>query len=107
MTNRSPEFSLALTHVLKGVARFTHAKSVSSRGRDDQSFRSDEGRRRTLLLQQLYHDHAIEVTGVDGEMGYCETLPPDAWINGRLAAMGECWRVHNVDGFRCEIYEAA
>lgn len=107
MSDRTTEFSLAFTHVLKGVARFTRAKPVSSRKGLAQSFRSDEGHRRTLLMQQLYHDYAVEVAGVDGDLAYRETLPPDAWMNDRLAAMGERWRVHNVDGFRCEIYEAA
>ena len=105
MTYRTPEFSLALTHVFKGVARFTKAKTDSRRG-DPHHQRADDSRRRTQILQQLYRDHAVEVAGLEGELVWRETLPPDNWINDRLASMGERWRVHNVDGFRCEIYDA-
>lgn len=102
MTQRSPEFSLALTHVLKGVARFTKAKPASQ---DSNHLRSDDSRRRTQILQQLYTAHAAELAEL-GDFGRNETLPPDGWINDRLTSMGERWRVHNVDGFRCEIYDA-
>lgn len=104
MTQRTPEFSLALTHVFKGVARFTKAKTTTQHG-DLNHQRSDDSRRRTQILQKLYTDHALERAEL-GEMAYRETLPPDGWINDRLSSMGERWRVHNVDGFRCEIYDA-
>lgn len=104
MTDRTPEFSLALTHVFKGVARFTKAKASSSR--DDLNHqRADDSRRRSQILQKLYQDHASEMAEL-GDMNHGATLPPDGWINDRLTAMGERWRVHNVDGFRCEIYDA-
>ena len=67
--------------------------------------RSDERGRRSSLLSELYRRHAVEVAGENGEMFYRDTLPPDAWVNSQLARRGEDWRVHNVDGFRCEIYE--
>ena len=67
--------------------------------------RSDEQGRRSSLLSELYRRHAVEVAGENGEMVYRDTLPPDAWVNSQLARRGEDWRVHNVDGFRCEIYE--
>jgi hypothetical protein len=105
MAHRTPELSLALTHVFKGVARFTTAKTASTRVNPNH-LRPDESRRRTQILQNLYRDHAVEVAEVDGEFAYRETLPPDSWINDRLTAMGERWRVQNVDGFRCEIYDA-
>lgn len=104
MTHRTPEFSLALTHVFKGVARFTKAKPAMTRS-EPYHQRTDDSRRRTQILQQLYSDHAVEMAEL-GEAGYRETLPPDGWINDRLASMGERWRVQNVDGFRCEIYDA-
>lgn len=103
MTYRTPEFSLALTHVFKGVARFTKAKPAQRA--DIAHPRTDDSRRRTQILQKLYEDHAVEMAEL-GETGHRETLPPDGWINDRLASMGERWRVHNVDGFRCEIYDA-
>lgn len=104
MAQRAPEFSLALTHVFKGVARFTKAKVASQRDDLDHQ-KADDSRRRTQLLQKLYNDHAAEMSEL-GEFAYRGTLPPDGWVNDRLALLGERWRVHNVDGFRCEIYDA-
>ncbi len=100
MTHRTPEFSLALTHVFKGVARFTKAKVESNHSG------ADDSRRRTQILQKLHQDYAAERAELDGEYAYRQTLPPDGWINDRLTTMGERWRVQNVDGFRCEIYDA-
>ena len=100
MTYRTPEFSLALTHVFKGVARFTKAKAESNHSG------ADDSRRRTQILQKLHQDYAAERAELDGEYAYRQTLPPDGWINDRLTTMGERWRVQNVDGFRCEIYDA-
>ncbi len=105
MTHRTPEFSLALTHVFKGVARFTSARFAGP-GSNAIHPKTDDSRRRTQILQKLYSDHAVELAELGGEITYRETLPPDGWINDRLASMGERWRVHNVDGFRCEIYDA-
>lgn len=105
MTQRTPEFSLALTHVFKGVARFTKAKAAPASDTNGH-LRADDSRRRTQILQQLYREHAVDIAGLEGDLAYRETLPPDVWINDRLTAMGERWRVHNVDGFRCEIYDA-
>ena len=105
MTYRTPEFSLALTHVFKGVARFTKARP-ESRQADLDHPKADDSRRRTQILQRLYRDHADEMAGMDSEPAHRQTLPPDGWINDRLTTMGERWRVQNVDGFRCEIYDA-
>ena len=104
MAYRTPEFSVALTHVFKGVARFTIARNASIRS-DQTQLPANDSRRRTQILQQLYRDYAEEMADL-GEFAYRETLPPDGWINDRLFAMGERWRVQNVDGFRCEIYDA-
>ncbi|HOY76199.1 MAG TPA: hypothetical protein PLN33_00245 [Hyphomonadaceae bacterium] len=105
MAQRAPEFSLALTHVFKGVARFTKAKVASQRD-DLENQKADDSRRRTQILQKLYNDHATEMAELGNEFAYRGTLPPDGWVNDRLTSLGERWRVHNVDGFRCEIYDA-
>jgi len=104
MTHRTPEFSVALTHVFKGVARFTMARTATHA--DPNHLRIDDHRRRTHILEKLYNDHALEIAELGGEFTRRETLPPDGWVNDRLTAMGERWRVQNVDGFRCEIYDA-
>ena len=70
-----------------------------------RTWRSDEGARRAGVLSELYRHHAVETAGENGELSYSDTLPPDAWVNAQLETRGEGWRVHNVDGFRCEIYE--
>ena len=105
MTYRTPDFSVTLTHVFKGVARFTTARNTSA-SVNQTHLRPNESRRRTQILQQLYREHAEEIAVLEGELAYRETLPPDGWINDRLFAMGERWRVQNVDSFRCEIYDA-
>lgn len=65
----------------------------------------DESRRRASLLQELYRVYSVEVGSEEGGSYYRDTLPPDAWINDQLEARSERWRVQNVDGFRCEIFD--
>jgi hypothetical protein len=111
MTSQSPSnISFALTHIRKGIARFTRkapdrtcalAAPFGSLG--GQTI--DEQRRRTRRLEALYRQHVVEVAGVDGVVTYTSTLPPAWWINEKLEAQGECWRVQNVDGYRCEAYD--
>ena len=64
-----------------------------------------ENERRAKLLHELYRFHAIETSGEGSDLVYRNALPPDAWVNAQLATRGETWRVQNVDGFRCEIYD--
>lgn len=108
MTKENRLIAIGLTHVVKGLARFT----TSTQERKDgiavfggAAGATDEARRRTKVLQQLYRIFAIEAADASGDISYRETLPPDGWVNEQLSTLGESWRVHNVDGFRCEIYD--
>lgn len=65
----------------------------------------DERSRRAAVLSDLYRQHAAETADADEVVSYADTLPPDAWVNAELARRGERFRVHAVDGFRCEIYD--
>lgn len=66
---------------------------------------SGERSRRAFVLSDLYRLHALQTAGEDEIVSYADTLPPDAWVNAELARRGERFRVHAVDGFRCEIYD--
>lgn len=109
MTMYSPQFAVALTHVFKGVARFTASGAAGqkqARQRPRRAVRpSNEGQRRTRVLEALYREHSADAESTRDDLPDLQTLPPDSWINTKLAALGEPWRVHNVDGFRCEIYD--
>lgn len=59
------------------------------------------------MLEHLYRMHAAQDANQDGDITYRNVLPPDAWINQQLSGLGEKWRVHSVDGFRCEIFDVA
>ncbi len=102
--------SFALTHVWKGMARFTR-KSEDPSVAFATPFGSlggqtlEEQRRRTRQLQALYRLHVVEVAGGDGELMYAHTLPPAWWVNEKLEAQAESWRVQNIDGYRCEAYD--
>ncbi len=108
------ERSGVATNLVRLVSLFARRRSFSQRLRGDASWldvscasteRGEERGRRASLLAALYRHHAVETAGEKGDMVYRDTLPPDAWVNAQLARRGEAWRVHNVDGFRCEIYE--
>ena len=105
MTLQSSEFALAITHVLKGVVRTTSSNKIGQRhiARTSQRAASlNERQSRQLILEQLYTEHTALVDTASDALDF---LPPDAWVNNRLLALREAWRVHNVDGFRCEIYD--
>jgi hypothetical protein len=63
---------------------------------------SDEHRRRLVLLQSMYLTYAAENPEPDGVIHYGSTLPPRWWINDRLTASGEAWRVGVIEGLTCE-----
>lgn len=110
MIFQSSEFAFAITHVLKGVVRTTSSNKIGERHIERTSLRAAslnerqrrQLKRRQLILEQLYKEHAVLV---DAASDALEILPPDPWVNSRLLALREAWRVHNVDGFRCEIYD--
>ena len=108
------EHSRVATNLVRLVSLFARRRGFSQQLRDGPSRldvssasteRGEERGRRASLLAELYRHHAVETAGENGDMVYRNTLPPDAWVNAQLARRGEAWRVHNVDGFRCEIYE--
>lgn len=101
-TNRA-DVIVALTHFVRGAARFSFS-SRSDRNAD-QPGSPDESRRRANVLQELYRLYSIEVVTDEGDSFYRDTLPPDGWINDHLETRSERWRVQNVDGFRCEIFD--
>lgn len=88
-----------------GGSRREQSSSQHILNRGDWAGAEDE--RRAGVLQHLYRMHAAEDATPDGDITYRNALPPDAWINEQLAARGERWRVHGVDGFRCEIFDVA
>lgn len=105
MTLQSSEFTLAITHVLKGVVRTTSSNKIGERHIERTSLRAaslNERQRRQLILEQLYKEHTVLV---DAASDALDILPPDSWVNCRLLALREACRVHNVDGFRYEIYD--
>ena len=105
MTLQSSEFALAITHVLKGVVRTTSSNKTGQRHIERTSQRVaslNERQRRQIILEQLYQEHAALADATSDSLDF---LPPDSWVNSRLVSSREAWRVHNVDGFRCEIYD--
>lgn len=104
MKSNNAEVFAALTHFVRGAARFSFA--AKRHRRDDAGHKSvGETRRRADVLQDLYRHYSVEMSGEEGVSVYRDTLPPDGWINDRLTARSEAWRVHNVDGFRYEIFD--
>lgn len=69
--------------------------------------RTGESEERVRLLQQLYREHAVETSDPCGDLVYPAAVPPQGWVNDRLSALGQAWRVQNVDGFRYEIFDVA
>lgn len=104
MKSANSEVLVALTHFVRGAARLSFT-GKRNRDVDLPHNQLDETRRRTQVLQELYRVYSVEICDEQGISVYRETLPPDAWINDRLLAGGERWRVQNVDGFRCEIFD--
>lgn len=102
MKTNHAEVLVALTHFVKGAARFSFT-SKGVRGAGEQPV--DENRRRAQVLQELYRLYSVDLAGAEGVSVYRDTLPPDLWINDSLQARQERWRVQNVDGFRCEIFD--
>jgi hypothetical protein len=85
--------------------RTTSSNKIGERHIERTSLRTaslNERQRRQLILEQLYKEHTVLV---DAASDALDILPPDSWVNSRLLALREAWRVHNVDGFRCEIYD--
>jgi hypothetical protein len=104
MKSNNSEVLMALTHFVRGAARFSFsAKGNRREGAQDSAI--GETRRRADVLQDLYRHYSVEMSGEQGVSVYRDTLPPDGWINERLEARSERWRVQNVDGFRCEIFD--
>lgn len=100
----------ASTSAWNGIARFTARSARSWSGHNAPygplgAWSKDERLRRTRLIQGFYREHAIEAAGEAGELVYARTSPPDWWVNERLEALGEAWRVHDIDGFRYEVYD--
>lgn len=93
------------TRLISRLAGQRTQGEVGAREHVGRATRSSEADRRVLLLQRLYREHAIETSGRDGEITYRATLPPQSWMNDRLSALGLNWRVHNVDGFRYEVFD--
>ena len=65
----------------------------------------DEQRRRACLLQVMYRDYWAEAAHSTDQLTHTPTPLPDWWVNERLEARGENWRVQSVDGFRYEVYD--
>jgi len=104
MKANNSEVLVALTHFVRGAARFSFsAKGKRRVGAEGGAI--GETRRRADVLQDLYRHYAVEMSGEEGVSVYRDTLPPDGWINDRLTARSEGWRVQNVDGFRYEIFD--
>ena len=101
-TNRA-DVLVALTHFVKGAARFSFTSRTTRAAPSPAAL--DETRRRSHVLQELYRQYSVEAAGEQGVSVYRDTLPPDGWINDNLEVRKERWRVHNVDGFRCEIFD--
>ncbi len=98
------EVLVALTHFVRGAARFSFATRRGQKSRPSVES-IDENRRRADVLQDLYRVYSFEVSGEPGVSVYRDTLPPDGWINDQLDSRNEGWRVQNIDGFRCEIFD--
>lgn len=98
------EVLVALTHFVRGAARFSFATRPRQKARPSVES-IDETRRRADLLQELYRIYSVEISGEPGVSVYRDTLPPDGWINDQLDSRNESWRVQNIDGFRCEIFD--
>lgn len=106
MKSRNNEVLVALTHIVKGAARFSFSRQPARKTAGDADGPFAETRRRTRLLQELYRLYAVETPADDGATFYRDGLPPDGWVNDQLESRREGWRVHNIDGFRCEIFDA-
>lgn len=102
--------SIAVTHIRKGVARIT-TRSYQKPASLESSLgplggrTKDEQRRRASLLQDLHRDYWIEAEEGAGHLAHSPTSLPEWWVNERLEARGESWRVQSVDGFRYEVYD--
>ena len=106
MRSKNNEVLVALTHVVNGAAKLSFSRHVAKRNARDPDGPFEETRRRTTLLQELYRLYAIELPADDGVAFNRDGLPPDGWVNDQLESRNEHWRVHNIDGFRCEIFDA-
>lgn len=109
-SHSSSHISVAFTHVRKGVARLTTRYKQKPSNQDNPfgplgGRTRDEQRRRACLLQDMYGDYSAEATRNVDHLTYPSTHLPDWWVNERLEARGECWRVQSVDGFRYEVYD--
>jgi hypothetical protein len=101
MTMDAMPFSLALTHLSKGSAKFTIARQKAGPQRfKGPRARQDDTRRCRRIIETLYLHHSELADGSQA------ALPPEPWINQKLSAMGETWRVRNVDDLQCEVFEA-
>lgn len=104
--------TLALTHVTRGAPRFTLARRGTSHRTRSRSVQSearavvDDDQRRSKILERLYTEHVLATSDSPSFRVASDVLPPDRWINERLAGLGEDWRVQSVDGYRYEIYSA-
>ena len=104
-----PRLTGAIRTLMRRAAanRFGRTRSTSQHVLKRGDWAGAEDERRARLLQHLYRVHAAKDATQDGDIAYRNVLPPDAWINEQLVARGEGWRVHGVDGFRCEIFDLA
>lgn len=106
----SNAFFGTLTDAVSGAARLAKRKDRSPRETATSRHlpaptSCDEQQRRARLLHAIYRARVVEVAGEEGDLVYPQTFPPDWWVNDRLESLGETWRIHNVDGFRFEVYD--
>lgn len=106
----SSHISVAFTHIRKGVVRLTTRYKQKSRTPENPfgplgGRTKDEQRRRAGLLQDMYRDYWAEAGDSADQLTHIPTPLPDWWVNERLDARGENWRVQSVDGFRYEVYD--
>jgi hypothetical protein len=103
----STRLASALTHVwpLRRQRHEDGAFIIANAPHAPDARSSEAQRQRVLVIQSLYREHAVETGAATGDLLYAQRLPPAWWVNDKLEARGESWRIQNIDGFRCEVFE--
>ncbi|MBX4971087.1 hypothetical protein [Rhizobium binae] len=73
----------------------------------DTEIAKDDSGIRQMLLGRFTSQYQTEKGGVSLRMKAGLELPPADWINSKLEELEEPWRVRNVRGRHCEIYDIA
>lgn len=98
----SSDFAVAITHLFKGTARLTTFKRP---GISLQPSAVSELQQRLQLIDELHRTYLHRTRDTAADSDAWDALPPDDWMNERLAQLGRAWRVQTIDGFRYEFYD--